>query len=218
MGVTISTASGSASEHRWPRVWVLDEDRGLCAKLERLIRALALEVATFEDAEPLLARWNSERPNCLVLGLGPRQGLGLQLLEEAKVTGEHVAVVLVSRSADVATTVRAMKQGAVDVLERPVDLGALLAAVVRGLARDAEWREARNKVAAATQRLDALTPREREVFGLVASGKPNKRIAAELGTSEKTIKVHRGRVMHKLGASSVVDLIRLIEQVEAVPA
>jgi FixJ family two-component response regulator len=119
--------------------------------------------------------------------------------------------VLISRAAAVATTVRAMKDGAVDVLERPVDLGVLAAAVVRGMARDAEWREARSRAAEAALLLEALTAREREVFGLVAAGKPNKAIAAELGTSEKTVKVHRGRVMHKLRATSVVDLVHLFD-------
>ena len=202
----------------WPRVWVLDQDRGMCAVLGRLLRATAIEAEAFEDHASLLERLEREQPNCMVLGLGPRERLGLELLERAQARGEHLAIVMLSRAADVASTVRAMKDGAVDVLEHPVDLGALLAAVVRGLARDAEWRDARSRMADATQKLGALTPREREVFERVAAGKPNKRIAAELGTSEKTVKVHRGRVMHKLRASSVVDLVHLSDQVAPLPA
>ncbi len=190
----------------------MDQDRQLCAALERLLRATALEAEVLASADELLARLERERPNCLVLDLGRQEHTGLDLLERAQSNGERVAVVFISRSADIASGVRAMKQGAVDVLEPPVDLGALLAAIVRGIALDAEWRDVRSRVVDATQRLGALTPREREVLGLVASGKANKRIAAELGTSEKTVKVHRGRLKHKLRASSVVDLVHLLEQ------
>jgi len=185
----------------------------MCAALERLLRGMALDVRTFGEAEELRATVEQELPNCLVLGLGPEQRLGLDVLERVRATGEHVSVVFVSDRSEVALSVRAMKDGAVDVLQRPVDLSALLAAVVSGLAVDAEFREVRERVVEATDRLRALTPRERQVCSLVASGKANKRIAAELGTSEKTVKVHRGRVMHKLGASSVVELVRLLEQV-----
>ena len=190
----------------------------MCAALERLLRATAIEVEVFEDRASLLQRLEHEQPNCVVVGLGLRERLGLELLERAQSRGEHLAIVMVSQAADVASTVRAMKDGAVDVLERPVDLGALLGAVVRALARDAEWRESRSRMVQVTQKLGVLTPREREVFELVAAGKQNKRIAAELGTSEKTVKVHRGRVMHKLKASSVVDLVHLSDQVALLPA
>lgn len=190
----------------------------MCAALERLLRATALQVETFDTAPALLARLDQDRPNCLVLGLGAHELVGLEVLERFQARGDRIAVVFVSAPAEVACSVRAMKDGAVDVLPRPVDFGALLAAVMRGLAMDAEWRETRERVAAAAHRLGALTPREREVCDLVATGKPNKRIAVELGTSEKTVKVHRGRVMHKLRASSVVDLVHLLEQVGLSPA
>ena len=111
-----------------------------------------------------------------------------------------------------------MKSGAVDFLEKPIQDGALLEAVIRAVARGQAWREARARRETASRRLASLTPREREVFALVALGKPNKRIAAELGTTEKTIKVHRGRVMQKLAAGSVVDLVRLAQQAGQFPA
>ncbi|HEY3586968.1 MAG TPA: LuxR C-terminal-related transcriptional regulator, partial [Myxococcaceae bacterium] len=111
-------------------------------------------------------------------------------------------------------SVQAMKAGAIDFLEKPVDDGALLDAVIRAVARGRSWREARAMREEASNLLATLTPREREVFSLVALGKPNKRIAAELGTTEKTIKVHRGRVMAKLGADSVVDLVRLSQKAD----
>jgi FixJ family two-component response regulator len=171
---------------------------------------MAIDARAFDDAGALLELLEREQPNCLVLGLGDGERLGLELLARSG-RGERLSIVLVSQGADVATTVRAMKDGAVDVLERPVDLGVLAAAVVRGMALDAEWREVRRRVAEAARLLDELTTREREVFDLLAAGKPNKLIAAELGISEKTIKVHRGRVMHKLRATSVVDLVHLFD-------
>ena len=211
--VTTAHEAQSLASNGWPRVWLLDHDGATCAALEQLLRATAIEVEVFEDRASILERLEQQPPNCMVLGLGPRERLGLELLERAQGRAERLAIVLVSRATDVVSSIRAMKAGAVDVLERPVDHGALLAAVVRGLARDAEWREARSRMADVTQKLEVLTPREREVFELVAAGKPNKRIAVELGTSEKTVKVHRSRVMHKLRASSVVDLVHLSDQV-----
>jgi len=123
-------------------------------------------------------------------------------------------VVFLSADADVRSSVQAMKAGAIDFLEKPVEAGPLLDAVIRAVARGQAWREARTVREEATSRLATLTPREREVFALVALGKPNKQIASELGTTEKTIKVHRGRVMSKLGADSVVDLVRLAQKVD----
>ncbi|RPH68964.1 MAG: DNA-binding response regulator [Myxococcaceae bacterium] len=194
----------------WPRVWVLDRDQALCAGLTCVLRQMAIDVRAFDDAGALLEPLERDQPNCLVLGFGDGERLGLELLARSG-RGERLSIVLVSRGADVASTVRAMKDGAVDVLERPADLEVLAAAVVRGIALDAEWREVRRTVAEAARLLEGLTTREREVFDLLAAGKPNKLIAAELGISEKTIKVHRGRVMHKLRATSVVDLVHLFD-------
>jgi FixJ family two-component response regulator len=190
-------------------VWVHDEDPELVAAMARLLRATALEVTTFDSADVLLTALARARPNCLVLGLG---ATGRALLEGVRAQGTRLSVVFASDAGDVARSVQAMKDGAVDVLERPVDLGALLAAVMRGLARDADWRDSHRRTAEASDKLGTLTPREREVLGLVATGKPNWHIAAELGTSEKTVKVHRGRLMHKLQATSVVDLVHLLER------
>jgi len=114
------------------------------------------------------------------------------------------------------SSVTAMKAGAIDFLQKPLDADALLRAVLRGLAQEAERRVARARADEAMRRIEALTRRERQVLVHVASGKSNRAIAAELGTSEKTIKVHRGRVMHKLGASSVVDLVHLKDAVPAI--
>jgi len=201
-----------------PVVWVVDDDRAVCVALSRLLRAAALEVVLMSTGRELLDRLHGSLPDCLLLDLWLEDSTGLELLPLFQLRAGHVPVVFLSGSADVRTSVQAMKHGAVDFLEKPVDEGALLDAVIRAVARGRAWREARAAREAASLRLATLTPREREVFSLVALGKPNKRIAAELGTTEKTIKVHRGRVMQKLEASSVVDLVRLAQDVGQVAA
>ena len=121
-------------------------------------------------------------------------------------------MVFVSGTGDVASSVEAMKQGAIDFLEKPADPDALLAAVMRALAVEAEWRRTRDRIDSGGAPPRTAHPREREVLNHVAQGKSNKQIASELGTSAKTVKVHRGRVMHKLGSTSVVDLVHLTER------
>jgi FixJ family two-component response regulator len=137
---------------------------------------------------------------------------GLELQQLLHSLGQSVPVIFISGEGDIPSSVRAMREGAIDFLTKPIDSGELLGAVTRALARDAEQRERKASLEEAALRVAALTPREREVFQLVALGRPNKRIASELGISEKTTKVHRGRMMHKLGAQSVVDLVRLAEK------
>jgi FixJ family two-component response regulator len=201
-----------------PVVWVVDDDRTVSTALLRLLRAAALDVVLMRSGRELLERLTGSIPDCLLLDLWLEDTTGLELLPQFQLRAGQVPVVFFSGSADVHTSVQAMKHGAVDFLEKPVDPGALLDAVIRAVARGRAWREARATREAASRRLATLTPREREVFSQVALGKPNKRIAAELGTTEKTIKVHRGRVMQKLEASSVVDLVRLAQQVGQVAA
>ena len=196
-----------------PVVWVVDDDRVVCRALYRLLRAAALQVELMRSGRELLDRLAGAIPDCLLLDLWLEDATGLELLPQFQLRAGHVPVVFMSGDADVRASVQAMKSGAVDFLIKPVDEGALLDAVIRAVARGRAWREARASRESASRRLATLTPREREVFSLVALGKPNKRIAAELVTTEKTIKVHRGRVMQKLEASSVVDLVRLAQQV-----
>lgn len=192
-----------------PVVWVVDDDQAVGVALSRLLRAAALNVVVMRSARELLEALTHSAPDCLLLDLWLEDATGLDLLHAIR-----VPVVFLSADADVRASVQAMKAGAIDFLEKPVDDGALLDAVIRAVARGRSWREARAVREEASNLLATLTPREREVFSLVALGKPNKRIAAELGTTEKTIKVHRGRVMAKLGADSVVDLVRLAQKVD----
>jgi len=204
---------GGDGEVPAPVVWVVDDDRAVVSAVSRLLRSAALEVTGLHSGRELLDRLEHSIPDCLLMDLWLGDVTGLQLLASFQERAGHVPVVFLSAEADVSSSVQAMKAGAIDFLEKPVDEGALLEAVIRAVARGRAWGEARSIREAASRRLATLTPREREVFGLVALGNPNKRIAAELGTTEKTIKVHRGRVMQKLGAESVVDLVRLAQQV-----
>ena len=197
-----------------PVVWVVDDDRGVRAALSRLLRGAAFQVSAMRSARELLDALVHSVPDCLLLDLWLEDATGLELLAQFQLHAGPVPVVFLSADADVRSSVQAMKAGAIDFLEKPVEAGPLLDAVIRAVARGQAWREARTVREEATSRLATLTPREREVFALVALGKPNKQIASELGTTEKTIKVHRGRVMSKLGADSVVDLVRLAQKVD----
>jgi len=200
-----------------PVVWVVDDDRSVRVSLDRLLRTMAFGVETFASAPEALARLDGVRPRCVVVDLAMPGMSGLDFLHILHQRGEPIPVVFVSGEASVGSSVEAMKDGAVDFLEKPVDSDALLAAVMRALAREAEWRQFRARTDDAAHLVGALTPRERQVMLQVAAGRSNKEIAAKLGTSEKTVKVHRGRVMHKLGTTSVVDVVHIAEQAGALP-
>jgi FixJ family two-component response regulator len=194
-----------------PVVWVVDDDPGIRAALDRLFRATALEVETFASGTEMIAQLARTRPRCVVLDLALPGANGLEIFRVLRERGEAIPVVFITGEGDVESSVEAMKAGAIDFLQKPLDTDALLRAVMCGLAREAERQWVRARAERARERLTVLTPREREVLAQVATGKSNKAIAAELGTREKTIKIHRGRVMHKLGASSVVDLVHLTD-------
>ena len=196
-----------------PLVWVVDDDPGIRSALDRLLRATALEVETFASGADMLERLARVHPRCLVLDLMLPELDGLEIFRAVREQGEAIPVVFIAGEASVGCGVTAMKRGAIDFLQKPLDADALLRAVMRGLAQEAEWRWARARAEHARRRIATLTPREREVLVQLASGKSNKAIAAELGASEKTIKIHRGRVMHKVGATSLVDLVHLTDWV-----
>jgi FixJ family two-component response regulator len=194
-------------------VYVVDDDVGIGRALCRLIRSVGLDAVAFSSAQAFLDHPRSTRPACLVLdvrmpGLG---GLDLQAkLGDARHT---LPIVFITGHGNVPTSVRAMKGGAVDFLQKPFNEDELIAAVQRALALS---RQAQCEAAARAEverRVRTLTPRERQVMALVVKGLLNKQIAAELGAAEKTVKVHRGRVMQKMQASSVADLVRMAERI-----
>jgi FixJ family two-component response regulator len=194
-------------------VFLVDDDPAVCRALGRLIRPAGHQVESFTSPADFLARAPHPGPACLVLDLRLPGMTGLELQDLLERAGRAVPIVFISGRADIPASVRAMKAGAVDFLGKPVDESELLASVAGALERDRARRAERAEREAMDIRFSRLTPREREVCALVARGLLNKQIAGRLGTSEKTIKVHRGRVMAKLEVDSVAELVRLFDQV-----
>lgn len=180
--------------------------------LSRLLRVAGYGVRTFHSSQEFLADHDPAAPGCLVLDLAMPGLNGLELQDALVASGSQRPVVFVSGRGDVSSSVQAMKAGAVDFLTKPVSEETLLAAVGRAIERDGQMRQAWAELRAIGARLATLTPREREVLQHVVAGRLNKQIAAELGTVEKTIKVHRSRMMEKMGVRSLADLVRIAER------
>ena len=193
-------------------VHVVDDDESVRSALSRLLRASGHSVRTFESAQAYLAEASPEEPGCVVLDIRMPGMDGLTLQERMSNRGFDAPIVFVSAHGDISASVRAMKGGAVDFLEKPFEEEDLLGAVDRAIALDAELRERRRSNARFRSGLEHLTSREYEVMTHVIAGRPNKVIARELDVSEKTIKVHRGRVMKKMEARSLADLVRMAER------
>ncbi|HEY3244719.1 MAG TPA: response regulator transcription factor [Phycisphaerae bacterium] len=196
-------------------VFVIDDDEAIRRALDRLIRSVGLAVESFASADDFLVSYDPQRPGCLVLDVrmpGP-SGLELQdTLAEREIT---LPIVFISGHGDVPMSVRAMKAGALDFIPKPFSDQVLLDAIHRALQRDTELRQQQSERRAVADRLQILTRRERQVLELVVSGRTNRQIADALGASEKTIKVHRARVMRKMRADSLVELV-LLSQVAGV--
>ena len=195
-----------------PIVYVVDDDASFRKAVSRLLRTAGLEVEALASAREFLEHPMADRPSCLILDVqmpGP-SGMDLQAaLQEAR---PDIPIVFMTGHGDVSTSVRAMKGGAVDFLEKPFRAPELLACVQRGLARSEQSRAERAERAAIEHRFATLTSRERDVLRLVVTGLLNKQIAGELGIAEKTVKIHRGQVMHKMEAGSVAELVPMAQK------
>jgi FixJ family two-component response regulator len=194
-----------------PIVLVVDDDANFRRALHRLLKTEALQVELFSSAEELLKRGPLGGPGCILLDLQLPRRSGLDLQAEFAARGITTPIVFLTGHGDIGSSVTAMKAGAVDFLTKPVQKAALMAALGQAFERDRTRRTADARKQEALARLRSLTPRETEVLRLVVRGMLNKQIAAELGTSEATIKIHRGRVMQKMQVSSVADLVRVAE-------
>jgi FixJ family two-component response regulator len=193
-------------------VFLVDDDADVLKALGRLLRASGYDSREFASPEEFLREHDASMPGCAVLDVAMPDLDGLALQKALAAKGIERPVIFLTGRGDIPTTVRAMKAGAVDFLTKPVDAGALLTAIDNARERESREREARAEMEVFIARLATLTPREREVFGHVISGRLNKQIAYALGTVEKTIKVHRSRMMEKMGVRSLAELVRLAER------
>jgi len=199
-------------------IGIVDDDQSVRRGLRRLLRSAGYAAETFDSAEDYLARELFEGPICLVLDVRMPGLNGLGLQKELEARGGCEQIIFITGHGDVPTATQAMKEGAVDFLLKPFDSDELIEAVKKALLRGKEQLRKRGDRRRARALIDKLTPREFEVLRFVIIGLLNKQIAAELNTAEKTVKVHRGRVMQKLGLSSVPDLVRLTQTAGISPA
>jgi FixJ family two-component response regulator len=193
-----------------PTVFIVDDDAGVRDSLAMLLELKGFRTRTFAAAEAFLAEYRPEWPGCLVLDLRMPGMSGLELQADLVRRGSALPVIIVTAHGDVATTRSALKGGAVDFIEKPIDDEALVAAIAAALDRDARARERAQAAAGAAERLARLTGREREVLALVAEGRHNREIAVALGISPRTVEVYKARMMEKLQVRRVPDLIRLV--------
>jgi FixJ family two-component response regulator len=196
-----------------PLVLVVDDDPSVRKSLSRLLESADYAVEAFASAGEFLARGPHPGPCCLVLDVKMPGLTGIQLQEMLAAAGRRMSIVFVSGHADVPTSVKAMKAGAVDLLTKPVDVRDLIAAIRRAMTRDEHERASETRLAEVRRRVAMLTARETEVFARVVTGMLNKQIGAALGIGEKTVKVHRARVMEKMQAGSFAELVRLADEV-----
>jgi FixJ family two-component response regulator len=195
-----------------PVVYVVDDDPSVRKALERLLRSAGHDARTFPSALEFLNFSHPDAPGCLILDIKMPKLSGLELQKRLAEKGITFPIVFITGHGTVPASVRAFKAGAMDFLQKPFRDSELLDAVARGIEKHRRLRQEQHEMRELQARLDTLTPREREVFRLVVSGMLNKQVAFNLGTAEKTIKVHRARVMEKMGAQSFADLVRFAEK------
>jgi FixJ family two-component response regulator len=203
-------ATRPARERTVPTVFVVDDESNVRSALARLIRSLGMQVETFASAREFLGCQRPDGPACLVLDVRLVGEDGLRVQDALQTAAWRPPIIFLTGHGTVPLCVRAMRGGAIDFLQKPIDDEALLAAIATALEQDARTRDRQRHHAELQQRVATLTPRERDVLGLVTTGLRNKEIASALGTSEKTIKAHRAHIMRKMQALSIAALVRMV--------
>jgi FixJ family two-component response regulator len=198
-----------------PTVYVVDDDEGVRNSLRFLLKSVGLATRALASAREFLASYTADQPGCLVLDVRMPGMSGLELQQQLNLRGAVIPVIFITGHGDVPMAVEAMQHGAFDFLQKPFRDQDLIDRIQRALQRDARNRAALTQHARIREHLASLTPREREVLALMTRGKPNKVMAAELGVSQRTVEIHRARVMEKSGAGSLAQLVRMMLDLES---